>query len=87
MLGVADLDGTHPIDSCPIVVPEMPAPNCGSAGIGGKNKSHPWICDIGDLDQGKNPIDDSVLDHTDPGLIGMHTCTAMSNLFSSVSES
>ena len=32
-------------------------------------------------------IDDSVLDRTHPGLTGMHTCTMMSNLFSSVSES
>ena len=41
----------------------------------------------GDFDKDKTPIYDSVLERIHPGLTGMHTCTAMSSLFSSVFES
>ena len=62
----------------------------GAAGFGNGSSSKPWICDYlggDDFEKGSNPIYDSVLDRTHPGLTGMHTCTAMSNLFSSVFES
>ena len=47
----------------------------------GNESSTKWTRDF---DKDKTPIYDSVLDHTHPGLIGMRTCTAMSNIFSSV---
>ena len=62
----------------------------GVAGLGNGSSSKPWNCDYlggDDFEKGSNPIDDSVLDRIHPGLTGMHTCTAMSNLFSSVFES
>ena len=62
----------------------------GAAGFGNGSSSKPWNCDHldgDDFDKDKTPIDDSVLDRIHPGLTGMHTCTAMRNLFSSVSES
>ena len=80
----ADSYGIHRGDD----VLELSKPSSGSAVI---------YCDqcgnesstkrTGDFDKEKTPIYDSVLDHTHPNLTGMHTCTAMSNLFSSVSES
>ena len=62
----------------------------GAAGFGNGSSSKSWICDYlggDDFEKGSNPIDDSVLERIHPGLTGMHTCTAMSNLFSSVFES
>ena len=62
----------------------------GVAGFGNGSSSKSWICDYlggDDFEKGSNPIDDSVLERIHPGLTGMHTCTAMSNLFSSVFES
>ena len=41
----------------------------------------------GHFDKDRNPIYESVLDHIYTNLTGMHTCTAMSNLFSLVFES
>ena len=64
--------------------------NGGVAGFGNGSSSKSWICDYlggDDFAKGSNPIDDSVLERIHPGLTGMHTCTAMSNLFSSVFES
>ena len=62
----------------------------GAAGFGNGSSSKSWICDYlggDDFDKDKTPIYDSVLERIHPGLTGMHTCTAMSNLFSSVFES
>ena len=62
----------------------------GAAGFGNGSSSKPWNCDYlggDDFEKGSNPIDDSVLDCTYPNLTGVHTCTAMSSLFSSMFES
>eukprot|EP01050_Picozoa_sp_SAG11_P002932 SAG11_NODE_156_length_14147_cov_10.367597_7_plen_95_part_00 len=59
----------------------------GAARFGNGSSSKSWIYDYlggDDFEKGSNPIDDSVLDRIHPGLTGMHTCTAMSNLFYSV---
>ena len=59
----------------------------GAAGFGNGSSSKSWICDYlggDDFDKDRNPIYESVLDHIYTNLTGMHTCTAMSNLFSSV---
>ena len=61
-----------------------------AAGFGNGSSSKPWNCDdLGgdEFEKGSNPIDDFVLDRIHPGLTGMHTCTAMSNLLSSMFES
>ena len=86
MPGAADSDDIHPVDSHhdKSIAPKLSTPDCGSAGIGNLSKPIPRT---GDFDKDKTPIDDSVLDRIHPGLTGMHTCTAMSNLFSSVFES
>ena len=84
--GAADSDDIHPVDSHhdKSTAPKLSTPDCGSAGTGSLSKPIPRT---GDFDKDKTPIDDSVLDRIHPGLTGMHTCTAMSNLFSPVFES
>ena len=86
MPGSADSDGIHPVDGHhhKNTAPKLSTPDCGSAEIGSLSKPIPRT---GDFDKDTTPIYESVLDRTYPNLTGMHTCIAMSNLFSSVSES
>ena len=92
MSGIAvDSDGIHSGESeqgKTVVLSKLRSG--GAAGFGNGSSSKPWNCDYlggDDFEKGSNPIDDSVLDRIHPGLTGMHTCIAMSNLFSSLSES
>ena len=85
---VSDSDGIHPSESNEDKTAALYKLDSGSAFIycnqcGNESSTKR----TGDFDKDKTPIYDSVLDHTHPGLTGMHTCTAMSNLFSSVFES
>ena len=86
-----DLDGIHSGESEQGKTVVLSKLRCGGAGgFGNGSSSKSWICDYlggDDFEKGSNPIDDSVLDRIHPRLTGMHTCTAMSNLFSSVFES
>eukprot|EP01051_Picozoa_sp_SAG22_P003507 SAG22_NODE_172_length_16609_cov_14.370806_9_plen_124_part_00 len=86
MPGAADSDDIHPVDSHhdKNTAPKLSTPDCGSAGIGSLSKPIPRT---GDFDKDKNPIYESVLDDIYPNLTGMHTCTAMNSIFSSVFES
>ena len=86
----ADSDGIHPIDSRldKNAALELSKRGSGSAVICCKQcENESSTKRTGHFDKDKTPIDDSVLDRIHPGLTGMHTCTAMSNLFSSVFES
>ena len=92
MSGIAvDSDGIHSGESeqgKTVVLSKLRSGGAGGFGNGSSSKS--WICDYlggDDFDKDKTPIYDSVLERIHPGLTGMHTCTAMSNLFSSVFES
>ena len=58
-----------------------------TAGFGHESASKPWIDDYlggDDFDKEWATIDNSALDHTQVDLAGMHTCTAMGSLFSSM---
>ena len=90
MPGAADSDDIHPVDSHhdKSIAPKLSTPDSGNIFIcctQCENESSTKR--TGHFDKDKTPIDDSVLDRIHPGLTGMHTCTAMSNLFSSVFES
>ena len=85
-----DSDGIHPHKSNQdnIAALHLSKPSSGSAFICCKQCGNESSTKrTGDFDKDKTPIDDSVLERIHPGLTGMHTCTAMSNLFSSVFES
>ena len=86
----ADSDGIHPHKSNQenIAALHLSKPSSGSAFICCKQcENESSTKRTGDFDKDRNLIDESVLDDIFPNLIGMHTCTAMSNLFSSVFES
>ena len=91
---VSDSDGIHLGDSSrdksPALELSKPISSRSAAGFGNGSLSKQWICDYlggDDFEKGSNPIDDSVLERIHPSLTSMHTCTSMSNLFSSVFES
>ena len=88
--GIAsDSDGIHPGESNDVKTAALSKLNnggavvsCGQCGHGSSTQR------TGDFDKDNNLIDDSVFYYIHPNLTtGMHTCTAMSNLFSSVFES
>ena len=86
----ADSDGIHPIDSRldKNAALELSKRGSGSAVICCKQcENESSTKRTGHFDKDRNPIYESVLDHIYTNLTGMHTCTAMSNLFSSVFES
>ena len=86
----ADSDGIHPIDSRKDknAALELSTPDSRNVFICCKQcENESSTKRTGHFDKDKTPIDDSVLEGIHPGLTGMHTCTAMSNLFSSVFES
>ena len=61
-----------------------------TAGFGHESASKPWIDDYlggDDFDKEWATIDNSALDRTQVDLAGMHTCTAMGSLLSSMFES
>ena len=85
-----DSDGIHPHKSNQdnIAALHLSKPSSGSAFICCKQCGNESSTKrTGDFDKDRNPIDKSVLDDIFPNLIGMHTCTAMKSLFSSVFES
>ena len=90
---VSDSDGIHLGDSSrdKSHALELSKPMSRSAaGFGNGSLSKQWICDYlsgDDFDQGNNPMETSVLDHIHLGLTGMHMCTAMNSLLSSMFES
>ena len=86
----ADSDGIHPIDSRldKNAALELSKRGSGSAVICCKQcENESSTKRTGHFDKHRNPIYESVLDDIYPNLTGMHTCTAMNSLFSSVFES
>ena len=86
---VLDSDGSHPGESNDVktAAPKPSTPDSGNVICCDQCGNESSTKRTGDFDKDKTPIDDSVLERIHPGLTGMHTCTAMSNLFSSVFES
>ena len=86
----ADSYGIHKGESNEVktTAPKLSTPDSGNVFICCKQcENESSTKQTGDFEKGSNPIDDSVLERIHPGLTGMHTCTAMGNLFSSVFES
>ena len=73
---VLDSDGIHLGESNQNKTAALLKLNSGAVtglGNGSSNKPRPQTRHLGEFDKGSNPIDDSVLDRTHPGLKGMHT--------------